>query len=111
LVGFRATASLDHCGVGIYKWDWDFGDGTPHSPEANACHAYEAAGDFTWTLKVEVKGRTQLVKGLITIDPQPGSSLRLTIAKSDDVLDISWPVDRIGETVLERTSDPTKPGS
>ena len=32
------------------SWDWDFGDGSPHSPEQNPTHEYETAGEYTVSL-------------------------------------------------------------
>jgi PKD repeat protein len=32
------------------SWDWDFGDGSPHSSLQNPAHTYSAAGDYTVTL-------------------------------------------------------------
>jgi PKD repeat protein len=34
------------------SWDWDFGDGSPHSTEQNPIHVYTEAGNFTVTLTV-----------------------------------------------------------
>ncbi len=36
----------------ITGWDWDFGDGSPHSSDQNPTHQYTGAGDFTVTLTV-----------------------------------------------------------
>ncbi|MBI4664330.1 MAG: S8 family serine peptidase [Verrucomicrobia bacterium] len=36
----------------VSGWDWDFGDGSPHSNEPNPAHVYRAAGGFTATLTV-----------------------------------------------------------
>ncbi len=32
------------------SWDWDFGDGTPHSYEQNPTHTYNTPGNYTVTL-------------------------------------------------------------
>ena len=39
-------------GTPPYKYNWDFGDGTPASTEANPTHVYEKEGEFTTTLSV-----------------------------------------------------------
>jgi PKD repeat protein len=36
----------------ITTWDWDFGDGSPHSGEQNPSHQYAAGGDYTVTLTI-----------------------------------------------------------
>lgn len=37
-------------------WDWDFGDGTSHSYEANPVHIYQHTGNFTVTLTITRDG-------------------------------------------------------
>ncbi len=39
-------------GGGGYRYDWDFGDGTPHSTDKNPAHHYSSAGDYQATLSV-----------------------------------------------------------
>jgi len=52
-VTFSAEAE---CSGGEPKYDWDFGDGTPHGTEANPSHTYAKAGDFTATVSVTGRG-------------------------------------------------------
>lgn len=37
----------------IISWDWDFGDGSPHSTDQNPLHMYNTIGAFTVTLTVD----------------------------------------------------------
>ncbi len=46
---FAATASG---GSGIYAYEWDFGDGSPHSAEQNPTHEYPVGGIYTATFTV-----------------------------------------------------------
>jgi PKD repeat protein len=108
-VSFRAVASLAHCD-GSFTYDWDFGDGSPHNATNQVCHSYPNAGDYTWKLTVQANGLTQVVNGIVTISPQLGPPVVLTITQSNGVLTVSWPADRIG-TSLETTPDPTTHGS
>jgi hypothetical protein len=39
-------------GDGVYTYDWDFGDGTVHSPAQNPSHTYYAGGNYTVTFTV-----------------------------------------------------------
>jgi PKD repeat protein len=48
-VQFTGTAIGGHPG---YTWDWDFGDGSPHSSEQNPTHLYASDGSYTATLTV-----------------------------------------------------------
>jgi PKD repeat protein len=48
-VQFSGTATGGHPG---YTWDWDFGDGSPHSSEQNPTHLYASDGSYTATLTV-----------------------------------------------------------
>lgn len=50
-VSFSSTGSSDPDGDPL-TYDWDFGDGSPHSTSASPSHTYTAAGTFTATLRV-----------------------------------------------------------
>jgi len=39
-------------GNGIYAFDWDFGDGSPHSAEQNPSHIYAVGGSYIATVRV-----------------------------------------------------------
>ena len=106
-VPFGASARLNQC-VGPLTFDWDFGDGTPHSSAANACHTYAKVGDYSWKLTVTGSGLTQVVNGLITISLELGPPVALTLTQAGGVVTVSWLADRIG-TSLEVNSDPTIP--
>lgn len=50
---FTNTSTTSNCPI---SWDWDFGDGTPHSVEANPTHIYADAGSYAVTLTMTVAG-------------------------------------------------------
>jgi hypothetical protein len=50
-------------------YDWDFGDGSAHSSEANPTHAYAATGVYTWTFTSPVQGYPCMADGYVTILP------------------------------------------
>jgi PKD repeat protein len=50
-VQFSAAGSSDPDGDGL-TYDWDFGDGTPHSSQANPSHTYPNNGTYTARLTV-----------------------------------------------------------
>ncbi len=64
---FSATATMTSgCVIGP-TWDWDFGDGSPHSSEQEPDHWYESEGTFHWTLTVTSDGQTCTREGDVTI--------------------------------------------
>jgi len=81
-VPFQATAVIaGNCNAALV-YDWDFGDGSPHSSEQNPTHIYSATGTFTWTLTVTASGIPSCSKSgsivisgapeiQITLDPSP----------------------------------------
>jgi hypothetical protein len=109
-VPFRATAPLSRC-VGPIVYDWDFGDGSPHSSETNVCHIYTEAGDYNWALTVNANGTSQTVNGMLTVSPTLGPPLVLSIRTLDPYTTLlSWPYDRI-PTSLEISSDMNRSSS
>jgi PKD repeat protein len=50
--------------TGQVTYDWDFGDGSPHSSDANPTHVYQKAGDYVATLHATdskgIKGETEI---------------------------------------------------
>jgi PKD repeat protein len=56
LVSFTSTVSF---GIGPYTYDWNFGDGTPHSNAANPSHRFTASGTYPVTLQIHDSGSAQ----------------------------------------------------
>ncbi len=52
-VHFNAGAVASSCGDGT-SFDWDFGDGSPHSAAQNPTHTYASTGSFPWAVVVSV---------------------------------------------------------
>ena len=57
VVTFENTTTTANCPV---QWDWDFGDGTPHSTQKDPVHTYAAAGVYNVTLTVTISGNPSL---------------------------------------------------
>ncbi len=57
----------------VSKFDWDFGDGSPHNiTQQNPLHTYLAAGTYTAVLLItDTAGCTNFKTHVITIAPQP----------------------------------------
>ena len=67
VVQFAAAATMTSGCVVAPAFDWDFGDGTPHSSEQVADHWYESEGTFHWVLTVTVDGQSCTREGDVTI--------------------------------------------
>lgn len=80
-VNFTASATASNC-AGTPTFDWDFGDGSPHSTQQNPAHRYGIAGTYAWTLTATVDGRTCVQTGTILATAQPTCSLTCTASAS-----------------------------
>ena len=65
-VRFWGSASLSSC-LGAAIYDWNFGDGSPHSTEATPSHTYSTSGSFTWTMTVTADGKTCTKTGTMQV--------------------------------------------
>ncbi len=68
-------------------FDWDFGDGSPHSPAQYGQHAYLLPGTYHWMVSAKVGGASATNTGTITIT----SAIALGVAATSDPLNLSWP--------------------
>ena len=68
-VAYSATSTPSNCGSGTAAYDWDFGDGTPHSSAQNTSHTYTQPGSYTWTLTVSLDVTTCTQSGTIVVTP------------------------------------------
>jgi PKD repeat protein len=77
-------------------FDWDFGDGTPHSSSQYATHAYATPGTYQWSVTAAVSGVPASASGSITItDP-----VVLNTSPAGSLLTLSWPT-TLCDTLLE----------
>jgi uncharacterized protein (TIGR03437 family) len=68
-VSFTGASSASGCS-GTVAYDWDFGDGTPHSSQQNPAHTYANPGVYTWAMTATIAGATSCRKsGSIKIEP------------------------------------------
>ena len=65
-LAFAGTATASGC-AGSIAFDWDFGDGSPHSSEQNASHSYGNPGTFVWTMTAAVSGVTCSKTGSVAV--------------------------------------------
>ncbi|QQS47372.1 MAG: hypothetical protein IPM66_01530 [Acidobacteriota bacterium] len=59
-ISFQSTATATSC-FSQPVFDWNFGDGTPHSNQQNPNHTYSTAGTYTWTLTTSVNSGSTLI--------------------------------------------------
>ncbi|MBI4339745.1 MAG: fibronectin type III domain-containing protein, partial [Chloroflexi bacterium] len=102
-VAFNASASTDD--VGICKYQWDFGDGSPlvtsstcvtltGAPSPLAAHTYTALGGFDVTLTVrDYVGREHSVTMSLTVTPKEGPPRKprnLVAVRGNAQATLSW---------------------
>jgi PKD repeat protein len=80
-------------------FDWDFGDGSPHSTNQFPVHAYGSANIYNWSVVASVSGVNASANGSITIS----APVVLTFATTGNQLVASWP-NTIGDALLEETA-------
>lgn len=90
----------------VTKWDWDFGDGSPHGTSQNPSHVYRNAGDFTVTLTVSSSGSSSKSLGIHVASqppsPPPPSGLpTVTVTAADTNASEAGP--DAGEFIFTRT--------
>jgi PKD repeat protein len=80
-------------------FDWDFGDGSIHSTNQYAAHAYAQPGTYNWSVTSRVSTASAVNSGSIVI----GSVVQLSMISSPGQLTLTWP-QSIADTLLEATS-------
>jgi hypothetical protein len=65
-VSFEGTYVSSGC-TGTPTFDWDFGDGSPHSAEVSPSHTYAFGGTFSWSVTMSLPGKTVTTGRTITI--------------------------------------------
>ena len=79
-------------------YEWEFGDGTPHSTDAHASHAHAAPGTFFWSVVTRASTAQTTTSGAIVI----GEPIRLSIGEEAGGVTLAWPR-TLADAVLEAT--------
>jgi PKD repeat protein len=77
----------------IAGYDWNFGDGSPHSTEANPTHTYTTVGDYTVALTVtDNQGATDRTTHTVTADngAPPGAPQDAAATSGDRSATVTW---------------------
>jgi PKD repeat protein len=77
-------------------FEWDFGDGSSHSTNQYAAHAYALAGTYNWSVISRVSTASTTASGTIVI----GSPVQLSATRSPGQVTLAWP-NTIADTLLE----------
>jgi len=99
-VAFRAVPFATNTTTPV-TYDWDFGDGKPHSFEQAPIHTYTTPGFYVWTVIGRVSSASALDAAITII----GDPITLDIARTGDGVIMSWP-NSAADTLLERTTSP-----
>jgi PKD repeat protein len=86
-------------------FDWNFGDGSAHSTNQYAAHAYALPGTYNWSVISTVSAAFTSTSGTIVI----GEPVLLSLASVGGQVTLSWP-STIADTLLE-ASDLLGPSS
>jgi hypothetical protein len=84
--------------VATVTFDWNFGDGSAHSTNQYAAHAYALPGTYNWSVTSTVSTASTTANGSIVI----GNPVQLGIARAGSQVTLSWP-NTIADTLLEGT--------
>lgn len=82
--------------AGTVTFDWDFGDGSAHSTDQYAAHAYAVPGTYNWSVTATVSSNSATANGSIAI----GSPVQLAVVGGTSQVTLSWPRS-IADTLLE----------
>jgi PKD repeat protein len=77
-------------------FDWNFGDGSSHSTNQYAAHAYALGGTYHWAVISQVAAASTTNNGTIAIS----SPVQLGVSRSAGQVTLTWP-NTIADTLLE----------
>ena len=70
-LGVTFSAGVSGC-TGTPSFDWNFGDGSPHSALQNPSHTYTVPGSYTWTMDATQDGTCSKTGTVKILDPLQG---------------------------------------
>ena len=98
-VAFTVVPSVTNSSAPV-SFNWNFGDGSAHSTDQYAAHAYASAGTYHWTVISTLVTATATNSGSIVIS----NALQLSVALVGGRLTLSLP-STTADTLLEATSN------
>jgi PKD repeat protein len=94
-VAFAVVPTVTNSAAAV-AFDWNFGDGSVHSTNQYAAHAYALPGTYNWSVTSTVSTASTTTTGTIVI----GNPVQLGIASVGGLVTLSWP-NTIADTILE----------
>jgi PKD repeat protein len=98
-----AVAATPSNTTATVSYDWDFGDGSVHSPDPSAAHRYALPGTYHWTVISRVQGPAGSATAASTGDVVIGDAVRLTSTPAPGRVTFSWPA-TTADALLEQSS-------
>lgn len=92
---FRAVPAVTNT-LELVTFDWDFGDGTPHSANTAPVHTYAAPGLYVWTVVGNVASANAIDAGITIV----GDPVKLSASRAGSLIRLSWPTS-VADTLLE----------
>ena len=93
-----------------YRWDWDFGDGSPHSSSQNPVHTYTGTVAAVFPVIITVtdqNGASSTNEWDLTIQGTlPTTPPALSYSVSGSSLQLSWPRNYVGWILQSQTNNP-----
>ena len=94
---FAAVPAVSNS-IAPMSFDWDFGDGSPHSTNQFPSHTYSLADTYNWSVVASVSNVTANASGSITI----GAPVVLSFTMSGSQMTAAWP-ESGADTILEES--------
>ncbi len=74
--------------AGAVSFEWNFGDGTPHSTNQYAAHTYSISSNYTWSVVAKAATASVTNSGTITI----GNPVVLGSTRAGGSVTVAWPM-------------------
>jgi len=94
-VAFQVVPASTNTSASV-AFDWDFGDGSPHSTNQAPNHTYDAPGFYVWTVLGAASSANSIDAGIIIV----GDPVSLNIIRTGTLLTLTWP-NTLADTLLE----------
>ena len=98
-VSFTVVPTITN-NAGTVTFEWNFGDGSPHSTNQYAAYTYAQPGTYNWSVISTLAAASTTNSGAIVIN----GSVQLSVVQSGSQVIVSWP-NSIADTLLEGSGE------